>query len=156
MHPFSYSFLLCLIRGASSFNSLSPSNLDLLSLGNDLGREEFKGFQISDIRETENRLVNAHRRQFAQIGDSDHRSPTLFPAIFGEMNALNDSFLDVRIRAPDSLAVLAQYAELALRFVERKAGQRKIAGIAILCHQAERFALSCPTDQNGRVRLLDR
>ena len=94
-----------------------PPRLDLFGGGNDLGGEELEGFQIGHIGQTDNSLVNAHRRQFAEIGDGGCRSPALLPAIPGEMNALNDGFLDVRIRAAYSLAVLAQDPEPALRFV---------------------------------------
>src|SRR6266567_6282797 len=100
--------LLCLFCGASWPGSLSPSNLDLFDGGNDLGGEEIEGLQVGHIGQTDNRLVNAHRRQFAEISDGGSRGPALLPAIPGEMNLLNDGFLDVRIRAAYALAVLAR------------------------------------------------
>src|SRR5437764_1041707 len=101
MLPFSCacSLLLCLFRGASSPGSLSTSNLDLFDGGNDLGCEKLEGFQVGHIGQTDNRLVNAHRRQLAEIGDGGSRGPALLPAIPGEMNPLNDGFLDVRVGA---------------------------------------------------------
>ena len=119
MLPFSCacSLLLCLFRGASSPGSLSTSNLDLFDGGNDLGGEEIEGFHLGYIGQTDNCLVNTHRRQLAEIGDGGSRGLALLPAIPGEMNLLNDGFLDVRIRAAYRLAVLAQDPELALRFV---------------------------------------
>src|SRR6266446_1146245 len=152
------SLLVSFYLVVESFNtkkSLSAGNLDLFDGGNDLGCEELEGFQVGHIGQTDNRLVNAHRRQLAEIGNGGCRSPALLPAIPGEMNTLNDGFLDVRIRAAYSLAVLAQDGELALRFVEPQSGQRKIAGIAILRHQSERLALTCPADQDGRMGPLD-
>src|SRR2546423_14756023 len=109
--------LLCLFCGASWPGSLSPSNLDLFDGGNDLGGEEIEGFQVGHIGQTDNRLVNAHRRQLAEIGDGGSRGPALLPAIPGEMNPLNDGFLDVCVRAAYRLAMLVQNSELALRFV---------------------------------------
>src|SRR5437763_6075091 len=97
--------------------ALSTGNLDLFDSGNDLSCEELEGFQIGHIRQTDNSLVNAHRRQFAEIGNGGCRGPALLPAIPGQINPLNNGFLDVRIRAAYSLAVLAQNPELALCFV---------------------------------------
>src|SRR5437660_5234345 len=114
------SFLVSFYLVVDSFNtkkSLSAGNLDLFDGGNDLGCEKLEGFQVGHIGQTDNRLVNAHRCQFAEIGDGGCRSPALLPSIPGEVNPLNDGFLDVLIRAAYRLAVLAQDPELALRFV---------------------------------------
>src|SRR5947209_2997353 len=84
--------LLCLFCGASWSGSLSPSNLDLFDGGNDRGGEEIEGFQVGHLGQTDNRLVNTHRRQLAEISNGDSRSPALLPAISSKMKLLNHGF----------------------------------------------------------------
>src|SRR5258706_1425678 len=117
------AFASLFVPGASLPGSLSISNLDLFDGGNDRGGEELEGFHLGYIGQTDNRLVNPHRHQLAEIGDGGSRGPALLPAILGEMNPLNDGFLDVPIRAADALTVLTQDSELVLRFVDSQAGQ---------------------------------
>src|SRR2546428_4637668 len=97
--------LLCFFRGASLPGSLSISNLDLFDGGNERGGQEIEGFHLGYIGQTDNRLVNTHRHQLAEIGEGGSRGPALLPALLGEMIPLNDGFLDVPIPAADALAV---------------------------------------------------
>ncbi len=95
------------------------------------------------------------RKHGKVLGGSLRRHRVITP-IAGEMERRERGFLDLLVRASQFLAVLTQHLQFLLqRRLFRRGRNREIAGIGILCDQAQRLALPSSCDKQWWVGFLD-
>ena len=120
----------------------------------DFGGQEVERFQVVDVTQAENGLVDAHGGQFCKLLNSLGRGCGPVAAIAGQLEAVERGFLDLLVRATHRLAVIAQGIQFMLQLVLTQAGE-EVASIGILGNQAQRLALATSSNENRGVRLLD-
>src|SRR5260221_12166145 len=120
----------------------------------DFGGQEVERFQVVDIAQAEDGLVDAHSGQCCKLLNGLGRGCGSVATIASQVETVERGFLDLLVRATHRLAVIAQGVQLMLQLVLAKTGE-EVAGISVLGNQAQRLALAAPTDKNRGMRLLD-
>src|SRR6266702_6521020 len=138
-------------RPARSYPS-ALLRLDGVYLGQDR-RDRVEGGLVPGPAGRDQRVVDAGRRQFAQVGEERGRTRL---RVLAEVEAGGDGLLDRGEVAAGLRAVLAEHVQLVLEVVTevRILHVEQVAGVGVLCDQAQRLALPAAADQDRRVRSL--
>src|SRR5260370_18777972 len=118
------------------------------------GGQEVERFQVVDVAQAEDGLVDAHSGQFCKLLNGLGPGCCPVARLARQVETVERGFLDLLVRAAHRLAVIAQGVQLMLHLVLAQTGEEG-AGISVLGNQAQRLALAAPTDKNRRMRLLD-
>ena len=83
----------------------------------DFGGQEVERFQVVDVAQAEDGLVDAHSGQFCKLLNGLGRACGSVATIASQMETVERGFLDLLVRAAHRLAVIAQDIQFVLKLV---------------------------------------
>src|SRR5579864_654034 len=103
--------------GDGRWTALSSGGLYFFGCRDNQGCQQVERFEVVDVAQAEDGLVNAYFRQSSQVVEQDSGRRRTITAITGQMIGRERGFLDLFVRPAEVLTMLAQHVQLMTQVI---------------------------------------